>query len=231
MFLDGNVDGARSVLAGNPELAHHDGYASHPLLTEFVKRNNGHCYRQAHLEIADLLIPENIRSFRDAILRDEFQDVRQLLNSNNELVHAEFTAGRGIAQAIHHWISVAIGEYLLNAGADIEARTTLGESPLSLQLRFGTVESVKFLLKHGANPNNAVRFHMPTESMAELITLMLDHGWDINNGQMLRDAIRALAAAGADVDARDNAGRMPLDLARDANRHTARDELMALKHE
>ena len=270
MFDDGDVEGAQSVLARNPELAHHDDYSAHPLLTDFVNRNNGHCYKKSHVRIADLLIPDNVRSFRDAILRDELRNVQQLLNSDSKLVHSEFTAGRGIAQAIHHWKSVAVGQILLNAGADIEALTTLGESPLSLQLRFGTVDGVRFLLEQGANPNNASRGHMPTDSMVELITLLLDHGWDINNGQMLhdakhghgsriqvwlrfgadpnsrndsgqtalhliaatgrgRDAIQALVAAGADIDARDNDGRTPLDWARDASRQTAADELMALQ--
>ena len=132
------------------------------------------------MQIADLLIPQSVRLFRDATVRDEFQNVQDSLRSDGKLVHSEFTAGRGIAQAIHHWKSVQVGQLLIDSGANIEALTTLGESPLSLQLRFGTVDGVRFLLENGADPNNGARGHMPTDSMAELITLLLDHEWDIN---------------------------------------------------
>ena len=260
---------ARAVLAHSPALAKHDGYTAHPLLTQFAHRNSGHCHKQTHLQIAELLIPNKIRLFRDAILRDECQKVQDLLDSDPDLIHSEFTAGRGIAQAIHHWNSTAVGQLLLNAGANIEALTTLGESPISIQLRFGSINGVRFLLEHGANPNNGARGHMPTDSMVELIALLLDHGWDINNGQLLhdanhghgnrvqtwlefgadpnscnengqstlhliaasgvgRDAIRTLVAAGADINARDNDGQTPLDLARGASRQIAMNELVEL---
>ena len=219
MFFDGDVEGARAVLARSPQLARRHGYSAHPQLAEFVTQNNGHCYKQAHLQIADLLIPENFRSFRDAVLRDEFEGVQLLLHSDGDLIHAQFTAGRGIAQAMHHWQSVQVGRVLLNAGADIEALTTLGESPLSMQLRFGTVEGVRFLLEQGANPNNGARGHMPTDSMVERISLMLDHGWDINRGQMLHDAnhghgsrVQVWLRFGADPNLRNDNGQTALHL-------------------
>lgn len=206
-------------MASNPSLVKHDGYAAHPLLTAFVNRNNGHCHKQSHLQIADLLIAEEIRPFRDAIMHDMIDDAIRLLRADGNLIHAEFTAGRGIAQAIHHWKSVAMGRILVDAGANIEALTTLGETPLSLQLRFGTVNGVRFLLEQGANPNNGARGHMPTASMAELIPLMLSHGWDINNGQMLHDAkhghgsrVQVWLRFGADPNSRNADGQTALHL-------------------
>ena len=138
-----------------------------------------------------------------------------------------------------------------------------------MQIRFGTVEGVRFLLERGAHPNVGRGGHMRTAIMPECIELLLKYGWDINRGQLLhdanhghgarvvtwlqygadpnatteqaqtalhlfaargagRDAIRALAAAGADLTARDQAGQTPLDLARQAKRRAAEETLRAL---
>jgi|GEM_PF-842551 len=191
LFDQGDRYGAKTLLKRQPALAKHSNYKAHPLLRKFVNRNDGHCYKETHLTIADLLIPTIVRSFRDVVLEDRVDDVREQLRAVPELVSAEFTAGRGIAQAIHHWRSIAVGELLLDAGADIHAVTTVhgvGETPLAMQLRFGTVAGVRFLLEKGADPNRSQGGHMPSDSMAQRIELLLDHGWNIDNGQMLHDA-------------------------------------------
>ena len=74
--MDGDVDGAEALLEHHPDLATHSGYKAHPLLRDFVDRNNGHCYKHAHMFIADLLIPENVRCFRNAVLNDLLDEVR-----------------------------------------------------------------------------------------------------------------------------------------------------------
>ena len=161
LFSKGDVDGAKALLNRYPELATHDQYTAHPLLRSFVDKNDGHCYKDSHMRIADLLSPSSVRAFRDDILKNRLEDVQEKLQSDPNLIHAEFTAGRGIAQAIHHWQNISIGEILIKAGADIETLTTRGESPLTMQLRFGTAEGVRFLLENGANANNGVGGHRP----------------------------------------------------------------------
>jgi hypothetical protein len=269
LFLAGDADGAAELLAHHPDLGTHCGYEAHPLLRRFVDHNNGHCYKPSHLRIADLLTPSNVRCFREAVVRDEFDVVQNHLRSDTCLIHSEFTAGRGIAQAIHHWKSVMVAELLVDAGGNLEVLTTLGESPLTMQLRFGTVEGVQFLLEKGVNPNHGTGGHMPSHSMGELIELLLAYGWDINNGQMLhdanhghgkrvetwltyganpnlrnrhgqtalhliaargtgRDVITMLVESGADINARDDDGNTPLDLARRASTQIAAQQLTKL---
>ena len=188
LVADGDVDGAAALLVSYPELAVHNGYSAHPLLRRMVNDNDGHCYKPTHMRIADLLTPNGVQSFRDCVIKDSCDDVQRLLQSDSQLVHAEFTAGRGIARAIHHWKSVSVARLLIDAEANLEVLTTRGESALTMQLRFGTTDGVRFLLEAGANPNHGTGGHMPTHSMAELIEMLLAHGWDINNGQMLHDA-------------------------------------------
>ena len=240
-FRDRDAGEARRILARTPDLFVHPGHRAHPLLRDCVAGNRGHCYDKAHLEIADLLIPRLVRNFRDAVLGDRLADVRAQLHHDPALASAEFTAGRGIAQAIHHWRSSPVAQLLLDNGADIEARTTVnldGDTPLSWKLRAGDLAAVRFLLEHGADPNRGPIKFMPSAGMPAAIAALLDHGWNIDEGAGERtllhhDAnhghgakVRLLLDHGADPNVRDAAGRTPLHLL--AARGTGRDAIRAL---
>jgi hypothetical protein len=223
---DGDVDGAKDLLQREPALASHDGYKAHPSLREFVRQHGGHCHGSD--PIADLLIPAQVRSFRDAVVADRIDDVRDMLSADPCLIDSEFIAGRGIGQAIHHWKSTSVGALLLDAGADIYAENTTPprETPLMMQMRFGTIEGVRLLLQKGADPNHggARPGHMLTASMPVLIKLLLDHGWNINQGAgkrtpMHHDAnhgwgsrVRIWLDFGADPNVRRGDGRTALHI-------------------
>lgn len=162
--------------------------AVHPIVKSFVDGNGGHCYKPEHLQISDMLTPVQVRAFREAVLSDRCDEVRDCLQQDSELVHSEFAAGRGIAKAIHHWNSVAVGKLLVDAGAELHSLNSLGESPLTMQMRFGEPQTVAFLLEAGVDPNVGKGGHMPSKHFDEMVNLLLKYGWDVNHGEMLHDA-------------------------------------------
>ena len=88
-----------------------------------------------------------------------------------------------------------------------------------MKLRFGSEADVRFLLERGADPNRGPIKFMPSASMPALVALLLEHGWNINEGDGQRtllhhDAnhghgkkVRVLLDFGADPNVRDAAGR------------------------
>ena len=85
--------------------------------------------------------------------------------------------------------SLPVVERLLAAGADPNASLKMGETPLMVAARSGSLAVVESLLDHEANPNAAERERGQTALM-----------WAAAQGHA--EVVRALVAAGADVQAR-----------------------------
>ena len=180
-----------------------------------------------------MLTSELVCAFRDSVIADQVDEITQWLCQDPGLTKAEFAAGRGIGNAMHHWKSIEMAEGLLQVGAEIDTLNSLNETPLTVQLRFGSIEASRFLLEKGANPNLGASAHLPSDSMQARIELLLANGWDIDRGHLLHDAnhghgtrIQSWLRNGADPTVADANGQTPLHLL--AARGKGREAIRAL---
>ena len=232
-FANSDVAGATAWIEAHPDEAEPPAYEAHPLLQKFVETNHGRLHQKAHLEIADLLTSELVCAFRDSVIAYQVDEITQWLCQDPGLTKAEFAAGRGIGNAMHHWKSIEMAEGLLQVGAEIDTLNSLNETPLTVQLRFGSIEASRFLLEKGANPNLGASAHLPSDSMQARIELLLANGWDIDRGHLLHDAnhghgtrIQSWLRNGADPTVADANGQTPLHLL--AARGKGREAIRAL---
>ncbi len=122
---------------------------------------------------------------------------------------------------------------LLEYGADANHATDLGEMPLFLAAEAGSAEAVRMLLEHGADVNAA----MPDGSTAlltaaagghcQVAEALLKAGADVNGSaqgwtplhfavdNQDVDSVKLFLDAGADIDASNDAGNIPLTLAQE----------------
>ncbi len=196
----GDLDSAKAYVVTHSLLAGYDGYKAHPLLREFVRRNCGHCYKPAHRAIADLMVPERVRIFRDEVVANRIENLRSLLDrgANSNLGGLKHTPSTSMAEAL---------ELLIRHGWDINERVD-GRTLLHHDANHGNGGRVRLLLDHGADPN------IKDSEDRTALHLVSARGVGV-------ETIHALVDAGANLYARDHEGRTPVDHAASANRQVA----------
>lgn len=65
-------------------------------------------------------------------------------------------------------------------------------SPLAHELRLGSADSVRRALASGADPNTSGSFHISSTDFEEKLEVLVTHGWDIDNCQLVHDAKHGL---------------------------------------
>ena len=127
---------------------------------------------------------------------------------------------------------------LIEAGADVNAKTNNDVSPLYMCAQEGHLEVARALIEAGADVNAKGKYdRTPLHSSAEyghleVARLLIDNGADVNakeddmgrsplfrsalNGHL--EVVRALIQAGADVNAKDRFGQTPLHKSAEMNR-------------
>jgi ankyrin repeat protein len=114
----------------------------------------------------------------------DLKTVKALLDSNPELIKATNETGATPLHSATYNGQTAMAEYLLSAGADINALTSQGSVPLHGAAFYGHIEAAKLLIAKGANVNIANRYgYVPLLSAAaggniEIVKSLIEAGAD-----------------------------------------------------
>jgi cytochrome c len=129
---------------------------------------------------------------------------------------ANINESDGTATPLYHAVQAAqlgAAKLLIERGADVNAQSVLGITPLGIAVGKRNIELMKLLLDHGANPNSAV-------GRQTVLHLAAAKG--------CLDCVKTLVEAGADVNAptSDYEYRTPLHLAKRGSFPEVADYLM-----
>ena len=107
-----------------------------------------------------------------------------MITNNGQMAHSYNIPPPYIITAVTHndfkWV-----QQLLDRGANINKYEYLYEPPLHEAIRAKNLEMIKFLLKHGANPNqnspqNSALHLAVRRGYIDIVQLLLEHGSDLN---------------------------------------------------
>lgn len=187
---------AEKLLAEDPSLAHAKDQAGMSMLLLAA-------YHQAK-PLVELLLMKGARpNLWEASAVGRLDRVRELLNAGAATLNAHSHDGWTPLHLAAHFGQNAVVAYLLSKGAAVDARSTnaLGNTPLHAAVAGGQRTAVALLLQHGADVhatylNGYTALHVAAASADDA-------------------SARLLLSSKARLDARDNAGKTPLDLARE----------------
>jgi ankyrin repeat protein len=161
----------------------------------------------------------------DAVQRRDSAAVKELLKQSADANARQADGATALAWAAH-WDDLELATALLKAGADVKAADDLGMTPLALACTNGSAAMARLLLTAGAEPNRARKSgETPLMTAAftgslELVQTLLSHRADVNavvtegkqtalmwaTSEKHPAIVKALVAAGADVNARTTGG-------------------------
>ena len=143
--------------------------------------------------------------FRTAVLTSDLTAVSELLEIHREELESRHTvAGLTPLMMASRSAAFELVKYLLEAGANPNAKNSTGETPLMFGAAGAKPDIVAALVEAGADVN----------SRNDDGSTALHYALAFGTGRSLKHTIRLLLAAGADVSVADNAGVTPAQAAR-----------------
>ena len=143
-----------------------------------------------------------------AALRGKHFEVAELLHRNGADVDVrDYYADTPLCEACQAGVT-DVAQWLLNHGADVNAQGCRSGHPLYLAAYYGYLKEVQILIKHNADIHIRYEFgHTPLHAAASP-----------NSRRDQADIMQVLLDHGAIIDAEDNKGRTPLQIASENGR-------------
>jgi len=122
----------------------------------------------------------------DAVKHGDTLQIRRLLEARPELVGARDEKGNTPLHLAASRGDVAMGEALIDNGAEVNAKNKREATPLFQAVSFGNADVVSMLLEEGADVNAKTRSEWTTLhsavafGMKHIVTILIAHGADVN---------------------------------------------------
>lgn len=232
--LDGNIAIAEALLAAGAEVDGGDSDNSRPLdiasMAGQIEMVKFLLARGAEIDQKD---NNGSSPMSFAVSRGQIEVVELLITRGADLSGAHRNGIDGLLQRAAELGHLKLVEMLLARGADLHFAHELGSTALHRAAQMGHTEVVTYLLEHGADANapdnrgSTPLIRAVWRNRPAAIPTLLAHGARVDqctwqerqtplhcaalNG--CAETVQALLAGGANADARDAAGRRPIDLA------------------